>query len=403
MMSRNYKSYFILMYKWILIPITLLFTLFFLIYLYASLVDYEFNILNSDLLTVFLTFMAYFYLVSCIIILISFFKKYNELIRYVVLFTPIIPELFIFLRIYQSRDLFNEYSLNLLMILCILFMILYLLLFILTLSFVKYSSLNIIRSIVGKDLFEIQDDYSFISIFSKTYPEEGNIVKLIKNTISNFLKYKKENIEYIYIDGKKYTIYNYTKQDSIFTFHKKNIILIEFDVIISENHKQVEIFNRDNENKDTIHKCVYLYQFCDEGDKISNLPSTFQDVYLALKGILPKDSLIFYCKDDDITPPEICDLRYNLSKKYLLLTYGTLIDRTDIIIKDIMQRLKEPHKKVIKYIVIFISILIFIIYIYNSIHNYLFTLKFETLMTIGLLIPPATYYSIKIYDRLKNK
>ena len=358
MISSNYKSFFALIYKWISISIALLFTLIFLFFLcgFSVYTNYELNILNFDLIIAFLTIiMAYFYLLFFLIILIGFFRKYNKLISYVIFLTPIILELFFFSGIYLSRELFNE---HISILLILLFLLLYLLLVILTLLFVKNTSFNIIRLIVGKDLFEIQDDYSYISIFSKTCPEEGNIVKLIKNIISNFLKYKIENIKDINIDGKKYTIYNYTKQDSRFKFHKKNILLIEFDVIISENHKQIKIFNRSDEINEKIHKCVYLYQFYDDGDKISDLPSTFQDAYLALKGILPKDSLIFYHKDD-ITPPEIWDLRYNLFKKYLLLRYGTLIDRTDIIIKDIMQRLKEPHKKVIIYIVVFICVLIF--------------------------------------------
>jgi len=403
MISGKNKSFCILIYRWISIPIALLLTLIFLLMIYSFSLfnNYELNILNSDLIIAFLAIIvAYYYLLCCIIILIGFFRKYNKLIYYVVFLTPIIPELFIFLRFYQSRELLNEY-ISILFLLLLL--ISYSLLAVFTLLFVRKSSFNIIRDIVGKDLFEVQDDYSYISIFSKTSPEEGNIVKLIKNIISNFLEYKIEYIKHINIDGKIYKIYNYTKQDWYFKFHENNILLIEFDVIISDNHKQVKIFNRSDEDGEKIHKCVYLYQFYDDGDEISDLPSTYQDVYLALKGILPKDSLIFYHKDDDITPPEIWDLRYNLFKKYLLLRYGTLIDRTDIRIKDIIQRLKEPHKKVIKYIIIFISILIFIICIYNSIHNYLFTLKIETLITIGLLFPPAIHYSIKIYDRLKNK
>lgn len=332
--------------------------------------------------------------------MIGFFRAYNKVIYYVIFLTPIIPVLFIYSRIYQSIELVEEY-------LSILFL-LYFLLFLSTLFIVKNSSFNIIRSIAVKDLFEIQDDYSYISIFSKTSHVEGNIVILIRNIISNILKYKLEYIENINIDGKKYEIYNYVKQEPFFLkFHKKNILLIKFDVISSENNKQIKIVDMDdksdiNESDGTINKCVYLYQFYDDGDKISHLRSTFQDVYLALKGILPNDSLIVYHKDDDITSPEIWDLRSKVFEKYLLTRYGTFIERIDIKIKDIVQRLKEPHKRFIKYGVIFIIVLVLIIYMYSIVHNYLSNLKIETILPIGLLIPPAIHYSIKIYDRLKK-
>ena len=398
------KSFLIAIHKLILIIIALLLILLFSIISYngsKNFATYELNILNPDLIVAFLTIiMAYFYLIISIIIMIGFFRAYNKVIYYVIFLTPIIPVLFIYSRIYQSIELVEEY-------LFILFL-LYFLLFLSTLFVVKNSSFNIIRSIAVKDLFEIQDDYSYISIFSKTSHVEGNIVILIRNIISNILKYKLEYIENINIDGKKYEIYNYVKQEPFFLkFHKKNILLIKFDVISSENNKQIEIVDMDdksdiNESDGTINKCVYLYQFYDDGDKISHLRSTFQDVYLALKGILPNDSLIVYHKDDDITSPEIWDLRSKVFEKYLLTMYGTFIERIDIKIKDIVQRLKEPHKRFIKYGVIFIIVLVLIIYMYSIVHNYLSNLKIETILPIGLLIPPAIYYSIKIYDRLKK-
>ena len=186
------KSFLIAIHKLILIIIALLLILLFSIISYngsKNFATYELNILNPDLIVAFLTIIiAYFYLIISIIIMIGFFRAYNKVIYYVIFLTPIIPVLFIYSRIYQSIELVEEY-------LSILFL-LYFLLFLSTLFIVKNSSFNIIRSIAVKDLFEIQDDYSYISIFSKTSHVEGNIVK-------------KYDIEYSKVQIRKYRKYKY--------------------------------------------------------------------------------------------------------------------------------------------------------------------------------------------------
>ncbi len=398
MISEKVNKIFILALKVIFVLITLLFV--YLMY-ESSLIftKYDFKILDfSFLISSIFYSILYFYFLILITILIGLFRKYNKLVKYVIFLIPIIPILFISLRIHQTRGVVEEDI--------ALLMIFYILLFFFTMLFIVKRLLNVISNfIIGKKIGDMGDDLFVISVFSKYPYIKGNVTSLIKDVITNFLNYEIANVDFIHINGKKYEVWNYSREGKHTVFHTENILLTELKAK-STDFKNPAIIENNFEDKE--YMCVYIYQLYDNGDEISGLPSTFDDLYLALKKILPEDTLIYYNKDADITPSEIWDLLHNLFNKYLILKYGTLIDKAEIIIKDIAKKLKHPYKMAIKYCLILLVILVILYYIYYYyLYDFLHKLDTPTLIIIitGILSIPISIYScIQIYDRIyKNK
>ncbi|MFA4935771.1 MAG: hypothetical protein WC568_08050, partial [Candidatus Methanoperedens sp.] len=196
-------------------------------------------------------------------------------------------------------------------------------------------------------------------------------------------------------------VLNFRKKNLAYGAYK-NILLTELYIEVTDDFKLVNIVDNYDYEKN-VYKCMYIYQYYDDGDKIASLSSPDEAVYLAIKGILPEDILIHYHKDDDTTPGEIRALHYTLFQKYFTIRYGTLIDKAETKLKDVLIRLKEPYKKALKYSLFLIIILLIILYLY--INKYLPILNTEIIVLILLGLPPFIHYSIKIYERfvLKKK
>ncbi|VVB84257.1 Uncharacterised protein [uncultured archaeon] len=392
MASGKINKYFILLMKVIFSLLTLLFA-YFMYALSRIFIVYDYKKINYDFIIILiLIFGLYFYLLTSITILIAFFKKFKKFKSYIIFFVPFIPILSISLWIYQSREFSNiDFSL---------LSSLYMPFFIITLFFVTKRSYDVIGYVVGKEIGFLGDDYFAISVLLKPI-EAGEADLLIKHIINNLLKYEFIKVSSIDINNKKYKVLNFRKRKPTYWAYE-NILLTELYIEVTDNFQLVNIVDGYDYEKN-VYKCMYIYQYYDDGDKIASLSSTDNAVYLAIKGILPEDTLIYYHKDDNITPREIISLHYELFNKYFIIRYGTLIDKLETKLKDSLIRLKEPYKKGLKYIIYLIITILIIIYLY--INKYLPILNTETILLIILGFPPFIHYSIKIYERfvLKKK
>ncbi len=392
MVSERINKYFILLMKVVFSLLTLLFAYF--MYVFSRIfIIYDYKKINYDfILIIILVFGLYLYLLTSITIVIAFFKKIYKLKLYIVFLTSFIPILFISLWIYQSRE-FSNIDFILLSGLYALFLILT------TLFWIKRSN-AIIDSIVGKEIGDLGDDYFAISVLLKPI-EEGEAELLIRYIINNLLKYDFIEERSIYVD-KNYKVLNFRKKNPLFRIYE-NILLTELYIEVTEDFKLINIVDNIYDYEKNIYKCMFIYQYYDDGDKVASLSSIHDAVYLAIKGILPHDTIIHYHKDDDTTPHEIRALHYKLFRKYFIARYGTLIDKLETKLKDVSISLKEPYKKALKYSLYLFIILFIIIYLY--INKYFSILNTETISVIILGIPPFIYYSIKLYERyvLKKK
>lgn len=392
MASEKINKYFILLMKVVFSLLTLIFAS--LMYIFSRIfIIYDYKKINYDFVIILIIIVGlYIYLLAFITFLIALFKKFNKLKTYIIFFIPIIPILFISLWIYQSREFSN--------IDFILLSSLYVAFGFFTLFFMVKRSYDIIGSVVGKEIEDLGDDYFAISVLLKP-SKAGQADLLIKDIINNLLKYEFINVSSIYINNKKYKVSNFRGKELVYHAYR-NILLTELYIEVTDDFKLINIVDNYDYEKN-VYKCMYIYQYYDDGDKIASLSSTNEDVYLAIKGILPEDTLIHYHKDDDTTPGEIRALHYTLFRKYFIIRYGTLIDKAETKLKDILIRLKEPYKKALKYSLYLVIILFIIIYLY--INKYLPILNTETIVLIFLGLPPFIHYSIKIYERfvLKKK
>lgn len=333
-----------------------------------------------------LLIVLYIYLLPLVIILTGLFGKFLKLLLYIIFAIPIIPDLFIFYSIYQTREFIDNDI--------IIMASLYLLLLIFTIVYVVKNSYDLVGLIVGKEIVNMGDDFFAINVLSKDTCE-GDVNLLIKDIITNLLKYKFIKSNNISDTDKKYKILNYRRMH---LYKQENIILTELYIKVTDDNKLIKITDGFDDEKNT-YKCIYIHQYNDDGEKISQLSSNFGDVYLAIKGLLPEGALIH--KDDDITPNEIRSLHDRLFRKYFIIKYGTLIDKAEIKMKDILLRLKEPYKKPLKYGFISFTLLFILIYAYNK--NYLPTLDTPTIVLIILGVPAFIYYCIKIYEWFNSK
>lgn len=376
------NKYFILLMKIVFLLFTLLFAG--SIYLFSqTFILYDYKKISFDFFVMFfINVVFFFYLLILITVLVALFKQSNKLRIYMLLFIPIIPVLFLGIHVFQSRG-FNYMDIYL-------FILLYLFYFFITAVFMVKLSNDIIGYVVGKEMGSMDDDYFAISVMFKPIKDEEQADNLLKNIIVNLLNYNFNKVNSIYYNKKTYEVLNYKKKNTY-----KNILLTDIYIEVTDDLKLINIVDNYDIDKN-VWKCLFIYQYFDNGDKIESIPSTDNAVYLAIKGILPKDTLIHYYKNKDTTPSEIRALHHELFQKYFILRYGTLIDKAKTKLEDVLIRLKEPYKKALKYGFYLVIVLFIIIYLYTY-------LNFEQFLLIILGLPPFVHYSIKIYEWLVLK
>lgn len=347
---------------------------------------------DNDLEIIFSNIIVYMYLLTFTVILFMLYRKFHKYYNYILFLCPTIPILDLLYRIYQTRNLV-ETDIELMLFL-------YFVLLFITIIFMKKMPYELGGKIVGKEKGSMEDDYYGISILYK-HVDEGDIDLLIDSIIQNFLKYGFVKSSYIYDGDNKYKISHYRRLNS-YSHIYENILQAELCIEVTEDFKLINIIDdyyycNDERNAYNLN---YIYQYSDDGDQISQLPSNFEDVFLTLRGVLPEDTKMYYHKENDITPIEIKSLFYRLFEKCFIIKYGTLIDKAEIKLKEILTRIKEPYKKPLKYVLYFIIGLLPVIYIYN---NYIKLFDAQTIVMIFIGLPAFIYYIIKVYELIRGK
>lgn len=400
-------------------------------------------------------FAFYIYAFTTYILIVALFKKFGKLYLFNAILSPLIPSLFYLLNIVQYKDFSDINSTDILFLITI-----YLGSFLFTIFYLSHFLDKFIRLIVGKHIpdFILGDDYSCISIYSKSFPELGDKFDLIEDIIQNLLNYQFIEKKYISYKGNKYPIYKYTRQDLHNSRpHSNNILLVNMNCIdinyIEWFDQIVEIENYElNENptllnfecidkdlidlndlndleliEDAAYDCFFINQYYESGDEIFHSPSIQNETYLALANffsntniilqeneneiiqttstendpmtklditLLSKTKIVFHKDDDVFVSPELWNIRYNIFKLYYFKTYGTLLNKLRIIFNS---KIRKKHKTIIS---IILGILI-IIYIFIKI---IMTYKLDLMQFITFIasIPTAIYSTLWIYDRFKN-
>ena len=398
-------------------------------------------------------FVLYIYAFTAYILIVALFEKFDKLYFYNGVLSPLIPSLFYLINIIQYKDFSDINSTDILFLITI-----YLGSFLFTIFYLSHFLDKFIRLIVGKHIpdFILGDDYSYISIYSKSFPELGDKFGLIEDIIQNLLNYQFIEIRYISYKGNKYPIYKYTRQDLHNSRpHSNNILLVNMnciDINYIEWFDQIdlEIKNYElNENptllnfecidKDSIdlndleliedasYDCFFINQYYESGDEIFHSSSIENETYLALANLfcntnvilqenengiiqttstendpvtkwaiklLSKTKIVFHKNDDVFVSPELWNVRSNIFKLYYFKTYGTLLNKLRIILNS---KIRKKHKTIIS---IILGILI-IFYIFIKI---IMTYKLDLMQFITFIasIPTAIYSTLWIYDRFKN-
>lgn len=214
--------------------------------------------------------------------------------------------------------------------------------------------------------FILGDDYSYISIYSKSFPILGDKSLLAANIIENLLNYKLTDYKTISDKGRKYEIYRYTRKYSRkFHPYSENILLLNMECIDINHIKRLDnseidddypnkslLINRENIDKNSIdlddieilqdisYDCFFINQYYEDGDEIPHLPSTGDnEVYLTFANFFSeKDRIIYHKDDDDFISPELWDIRNNLFYQYYHKTYGTLLTKLRLLLHDILDK-----------------------------------------------------------------
>lgn len=270
--------------------------------------------------------------------------------------------------------------------------------------------------------FILGDDYSYISIYSKSFPILGDKSLLAANIIENLLNYKLTDYKTISDKGRKYEIYRYTRKYSRkFHPYSENILLLNMECIDINHIKRLDnseidddypnkslLINRENIDKNSIdlddieilqdisYDCFFINQYYEDGDEIPHLPSTGDnEVYLTFANFFSeKDRIIYHKDDDDFISPELWDIRNNLFYQYYHKTYGTLLTKLRLLLHDILDK---------RAAIISVILILFLIGILYTILKLINTYKLDVIQftTFLLLIPPALSSILWIYDRLK--
>ncbi len=375
------------------------------------------SIVNYDNTIQFFSYLIglYLYIITIYIFIIALHKKFERTYFYNIFLVPIIPTLFYLLRIIQYKTLLdiNVYDL-------IGLFLLYFGLLVFTKYYIDYLSRFLIPILFGKSIEDpVGYNFALISIYFKyDFAYFIDNFKLIEDIIENFLKYKLRDVKNVYHHKIQYKIIRYTRKNYHFNNpYFEHILVIRMRCIdtnyiewldssdeFSEkpqpslvecthnslNENDIEIADIDEIGL-PVYECFFINQYYEDGDSISPILSIGSETYLAFNNILSKNKEIYYQYEDDILSSNLSHLIDNLFRQYYNKTYGSLLE----ILKLTFGKKVKPYTTIILIILGLLISICSIIYIFQK--N---TLDFLQLL---IMIPPAIYSMILIYDRYKKE
>ncbi len=323
--------------------------------------------LDYIILLALLIFVLYVFVMGGSIITMGLLKLHSR-IKYISLILPL-PFTLTIITIFSYSSV-NE------PVLAFIGAIVYVVLTIVTLKFIKETSLILLALFFGRNNIDCSgDDFNNISIYSTPTFDE-NLDNFIKDILINLLGYKFQNIKAITVNNKKYEVYEYVKSVNNGSLQNQIAIITRIKLHIWDNINSIqekesieeyELYDNIELICETtnLYDLYQIYQFYDDGESLFHCQSD-SEISLALMSLLPKYTNIYVHKDDDVTPRDIRILFSNIFKRYLFKKYSHFVDSSILLYSEITTNIDKSTAKLFKVGTIGISTILGTYFVYKS-------------------------------------